>query len=85
MDFYDKLVKNGRFYPPNEPKGPQGPIGTPKDHENYFFELQGYEFLVLEKRVFEFTPIEKKWSNHTKRLGAILDMLWTNIFSEEQS
>ena len=51
MDFYDKLFKNCHFSPQNEPKGPQGPIETPQDHENYFFELPGYENPMLEKKI----------------------------------
>ena len=42
-------------------KRPQGPIGTPQDHNNYFFELLGYENLMLGKRVFELSPIEKSY------------------------
>ena len=60
MDFYDKLFKNCHFWPQNEPKGPQGPIETPQDHENNFFELPGYENPMLEKIFFELSPIGKK-------------------------
>ena len=45
--------------PENEPKGPQGPIGTPQDDKNYFFKLPGYEHPSVEKRIFELSPIEK--------------------------
>ena len=45
--------------PENEPKGPQGPIETPQDDKNYFFELPGYENPMLEKRIFELSPKEK--------------------------
>ena len=48
------------YYPLNKPKGPQGPIGNPQDHKNYFFELPGYENPVIEKGIFELSPIEKK-------------------------
>ena len=59
MDFYDKLFKNCHFWPQNEPKGPLGPIGTPHDDKNYFFELPGYENPMLEI-FFELSPIGKK-------------------------
>ena len=49
------------FCPQNGPKGPQGPIiGTPQDDKNYFFELPGYGNLIVEKRILELSPIEKK-------------------------
>ena len=35
-------------------------MGTPQDHENYFFELPGYVNSMIEKRIFELSPIEKK-------------------------
>ena len=60
MDFYGNLLQNSSFSPENEPKGPLGPIGTPHDDKNYFFELPGYENPMVEKRIFELSPIEKK-------------------------
>ena len=38
-----------------------------------FFELPGYENPLIEKRIFELSPIEKSWSDHIKRLATILD------------
>ena len=60
FDFFANLSQNRHFLPKNEPKGPQGPIGTPQDDKNCFFELPGYESPMLGKRIFELSPIEKK-------------------------
>ena len=38
----------------------KGPIGTPQDDKNYFFELPGYGNPMLGKRIFELSPIGKK-------------------------
>ena len=64
MDFYDKLFKNCHFQPQKEPKGPKGPIETPQDHENNFFELPGYENPMLEKKILNYLPQEKSWFDH---------------------
>ena len=56
-----KMFKNIPFHPDNELKGPQGPIETPQDDKNYFFELPGYENPMLERRIFELPPIEEKF------------------------
>ena len=63
--FYGKMFKNTTFSLQKDPKGPQGPIGAPQDNKNYFFELPGYENHMVEKRIFELFPIEKKlvWPN----------------------
>ena len=60
FDFFANFSRNRHFLPENEPKGPQGPIGTPQDDKNYFFELPGYENPMLGKRIFELSPIGKK-------------------------
>ena len=59
FDFLANLSQNWHFLPKNEPKGPQGPIGTPQGDKSYFFELPGYENPILGKRIFELSPIEK--------------------------
>ena len=66
FDFFANLPLNSQFLPENEPKGPQGPIGTPQDDKNYFFKLPGYENPRLGKRIFELSPIGKKlvWPYH---------------------
>ena len=48
------------FFRPKMSQRPQGPHWDPQDHEKYFFELPGYENHMLEKRIFELSPIEKK-------------------------
>ena len=66
FDFCGNLSGNILFRPKNGPKGPQGPIGTPQDDKNCFFELPGYGNPMLGKRIFELSPIEKKlvWPYH---------------------
>ena len=39
----------------------------------YFLELPGYENAVVEKRIFNLSPIEKSWSGHIGPLTSILD------------
>ena len=55
----------------------------PQDGENYFFELPGYENLMLGKRIFELFLIEKSWSDHTKRLEAIMDFGSCNVGGQD--
>ena len=55
-----KMIKNIPFHPDNELKGPQGPIETPQDQKKFFLVLPGYENPMLEKRIFELSPIGKK-------------------------
>ena len=71
FDFFANLSKNSHFLPENEPKGPQGPIGTPQDDKNCFFELPGYENPMVGKRIFDLSPIEKSWCYQTRHLAAI--------------
>ena len=59
------MPQNSQFFPESEPKGPQGPIWTPQDDKNCFFELPGYENPMLEKIFFELSPIEKSWCDLT--------------------
>ena len=60
MDFYDKLFKNCHFWPKLNQKGHLGPVETPQDHENNFFELPGYENPLLEKKTFLIISYRKK-------------------------
>ena len=48
--------KAALFSPKNEPKGSQGPIGTPRDHENSFPEMQGYEISMLGRKFLNYLP-----------------------------
>ena len=52
FDFFANLSQNRHFLPKNEPKGPQGTIGTPQSNKNYFSELPGYGNPMLEKKNF---------------------------------
>ena len=56
FDFLANLSQNWHFLPKNEPKGPQGPIGTPQDDKNCFFELPGYENPHHHLRLFVQAP-----------------------------
>ena len=47
----------------------QRPIGTQKDDGPYFFELPGYENPMVEKIIFELSPIEKKLVCPNKAFG----------------
>ena len=48
------------FSPKMSQKAPRDPLRPPRDNENYFFELPGYENHMVEKRIFGLSPIEKK-------------------------
>ena len=45
FDFLANLSQNWHFLPKNEPKGPQGPIGTPQDDKKFFSSCQDMETL----------------------------------------
>ena len=47
------------FGPKTSQKGPRA-NWDPQDDKNIFFELPGYEYPMLGKRIFDLSPIEKK-------------------------
>ena len=59
------------YSPKFSQKAPRASL-TPHDHENYIFELPGYENPMFGKIIFKISPIEKSLYYQTRRLVAIL-------------
>ena len=54
---------------------PPGPHWDPPGWQNFFFELAGYENPMVEKRIFELSPIEKSWCVQTRPLADIFNFV----------
>ena len=56
FDFFANLSQNRHFLPKNEPKGPQGPIGTPQDDQICFLSCQDMKTPCWEKEFLSYLP-----------------------------
>ena len=56
FDFFANLSQNRHFLPKNEPKGPQGPIGTPKMTKIVFLSCQDMKTPCWEKEFLSYLP-----------------------------
>ena len=94
-DFYDKLVENGHFAPQMSQKAP-GPHRDPPGPWKLFFELPEYENIMVEKIIFELSPVEKSWcgqtwllviwifhGHHTRNSGGTLSRILQNLSKHE--